>query len=134
MVLKGVSWVNNTKIRSYGLERSQLGTQYYKNHGFGSKNEVLKNQLILNSKVTQNLEKPWFLAKNHSFHENHGFWPVSPHPQPSKSVVFNQQLVFMKTMDFDQLVPPTTLKIHGFQLQNPSKPACKIMSFCPLIK
>ena len=27
MVLKGVSCVNNTKIRSYGLERSQLGTQ-----------------------------------------------------------------------------------------------------------
>ena len=28
MVLKGVNWVHNTKIRSYGLERSQLGTQY----------------------------------------------------------------------------------------------------------
>ena len=27
MVLKGVNWVHNTKIRSYGLERSQLGTQ-----------------------------------------------------------------------------------------------------------
>ena len=27
MVLKGVSWVDNTKIRSYGLERSQLGPQ-----------------------------------------------------------------------------------------------------------
>ena len=24
MVLKGVNWVHNTKIRSYGLERSQL--------------------------------------------------------------------------------------------------------------
>ena len=27
MVLKGVNWVYNAKIRSYGLERSQLGTQ-----------------------------------------------------------------------------------------------------------
>ena len=27
MVLKGVNWVQNTKIRLYGLERSQLGTQ-----------------------------------------------------------------------------------------------------------
>ena len=28
MVLKGVNWVHNAKIRSNGLERSQLGTQY----------------------------------------------------------------------------------------------------------
>ena len=28
MVLKGVNWVHNVKIRSYGLERSQLGAQY----------------------------------------------------------------------------------------------------------
>ena len=27
MVLKGVNWAHNEKIRSYGLERSQLGTQ-----------------------------------------------------------------------------------------------------------
>ena len=27
MVLKGVNWVNNDKIRSNGLERSQFGTQ-----------------------------------------------------------------------------------------------------------
>ena len=27
MVLKGAIWVHNTKIRSYGLEMSQLGTQ-----------------------------------------------------------------------------------------------------------
>ena len=26
MVFKGVIWVHNAKIRSYGLERSQLGT------------------------------------------------------------------------------------------------------------
>ena len=26
MVLKGVNWVHNAKIRSYGLEMSQLGT------------------------------------------------------------------------------------------------------------
>ena len=31
--LKGVSWVDNRKIRSYGLEMSHLGTQY--------KNEVI---------------------------------------------------------------------------------------------
>ena len=28
MVLKGVNCVHNNKIRSNGLERSQLGTQY----------------------------------------------------------------------------------------------------------
>ena len=28
MVLKGVNWVHNAKIRSYGLEKSQLGAQY----------------------------------------------------------------------------------------------------------
>ena len=27
MVLKGVNWVHSDKIRSNGLERSQLGTQ-----------------------------------------------------------------------------------------------------------
>ena len=30
MVLKGVNWVHNAKIRSNGLERSQLGTQCIK--------------------------------------------------------------------------------------------------------
>ena len=30
MVLKGVNWVHNDKIRSNGLERSQLGTQCIK--------------------------------------------------------------------------------------------------------
>ena len=28
MVFKGVNWVDNDKIRSYDLERSQFGTQY----------------------------------------------------------------------------------------------------------
>ena len=28
MFLKGVGWVNNDKMRSNGLERGQLGTQY----------------------------------------------------------------------------------------------------------
>ena len=28
MLLKGVIWVHNDKIRSYGLERSELGPQY----------------------------------------------------------------------------------------------------------
>ena len=28
MVLKGVNWVPNGKIKSNGLERSQLGTKY----------------------------------------------------------------------------------------------------------
>ena len=27
MLLKGVNWAQNNKIRSYGLERSQVGTQ-----------------------------------------------------------------------------------------------------------
>ena len=44
MFLKGVNRVNNDKIVLNGLERSQLGTEYQKNHGFGSKNEILKNQ------------------------------------------------------------------------------------------
>ena len=30
MVLKGVNWVHNAKIRSNGLERSYLGTQFFK--------------------------------------------------------------------------------------------------------
>ena len=34
MVLKGVNWIHNDKIRLNGLERSQLGTQ-------------CKNQIIL---------------------------------------------------------------------------------------
>ena len=37
MVLKGVKWVHSDKIRSNGLERSQLGTQY-------------RNQVIWSSK------------------------------------------------------------------------------------
>ena len=28
MVLNAVNWVHNAEIRSYGLERSQLGTRY----------------------------------------------------------------------------------------------------------
>ena len=28
MVLKGVNWVHNDKIKSYSLERSELGPQY----------------------------------------------------------------------------------------------------------
>ena len=28
MVLEGVNWVHNNKIRSNGLKRSELGTQY----------------------------------------------------------------------------------------------------------
>ena len=27
MVLKGVNWINNTKIKLYGLERSQFATE-----------------------------------------------------------------------------------------------------------
>ena len=27
MALKGVNWIHNAKIRSYGLGKSQLGTQ-----------------------------------------------------------------------------------------------------------
>ena len=27
MVVKGVNWVHNAKVRSYGVERSHLGTQ-----------------------------------------------------------------------------------------------------------
>ena len=31
IVLKGVNWIHNANIRSYGLERSHLSMQY-KNH------------------------------------------------------------------------------------------------------
>ena len=34
MVLKGVKWAHNDKIRSNGPERSQLGTHYHKNFDF----------------------------------------------------------------------------------------------------
>ena len=30
MVLRGVNWIHNANIRSYGLERSHLDTQYKK--------------------------------------------------------------------------------------------------------
>ena len=39
MVLKGVTWLYNDKMRSYGLEKSQLGIQY-NNCGFGLKTKV----------------------------------------------------------------------------------------------
>ena len=39
MVLKGVNRVHNDKTWSNSLKRSELCTQYNKNHGFGSKNE-----------------------------------------------------------------------------------------------
>ena len=40
MVLKGVNWVHNLKIRSNGLERSQLDTKY--------KNQVHNVKIRLN--------------------------------------------------------------------------------------
>ena len=43
MVLKGVNWVHNDKIRSNGLERSQLGTQY-KNRSYGLERSQLGTQ------------------------------------------------------------------------------------------
>ena len=67
MVLKGVNWVHKDKIRSNGLERSQLGTQYQENHGLGSKNEVLKNQFSLKLKSHTESAKTWIWAENHGF-------------------------------------------------------------------
>ena len=34
-VLKGVNWVDNDKIRSNDVERSQLGTQYKNTRSYG---------------------------------------------------------------------------------------------------
>ena len=50
MVLKGVNWVHNDKIRSNSLERSQLGKQY-KNPGY----MVLKGvNWVHNDKIRSN--------------------------------------------------------------------------------
>ena len=49
MVLKGFNWVHNDKIRSYGIERSQLGTQYkIKSYGLeiSKLGTQCKNQLM----------------------------------------------------------------------------------------
>ena len=67
MVLKEVNWVHKDKIRSNGLERSQLSTQYQENHGLGSKNEVLKNQFSLKLKSHTESAKTWIWAENHGF-------------------------------------------------------------------
>ena len=67
MFLKGVNWVHQDKIRSNGLERSQLGTQYKENHGLGSKNEVWKNQFIFKLKRYTESAKTWIWAENHGF-------------------------------------------------------------------
>ena len=45
MVLKGVNWVHNDKIKSNVLERSQLGTQY-KNHVIWSRKESIGYTMI----------------------------------------------------------------------------------------
>ena len=49
MVLKGVNWVHNNKIRSNGLERSQLSIQY-KNQSYGLERSQMgtqcKNQVL----------------------------------------------------------------------------------------
>ena len=47
LVLKEVNWVHNTKIRSYGLERSQLGTQYKNQFIWSWKESIVhKNEKI----------------------------------------------------------------------------------------
>ena len=92
IVLKGVNWVDNTKIRSYGIERSQLGTQYNQKHVLGPKLKFWKNNLVLNSKATDSWKTGFWpktavlmktmlfepktvviKAKNHGFHENYSF-------------------------------------------------------------
>ena len=74
MVLKGVKWAHDHKIRSNGIERSQLGTQDHKNHGLGSKNEVLKIQFSFKLKTyTDSLKTTVFGPKTIIFDENHAF-------------------------------------------------------------
>ena len=43
MVLKGVNWVHNTKILSYGIESSQLGT-HDKIESYGVEKSQLSTQ------------------------------------------------------------------------------------------
>ena len=67
MVLKGVNWVHNNKIRSNGLERSQLGIQY-KNRTMGPWLIWHQNQY----RYTLYKSLPWnlldFMVKSGRFH------------------------------------------------------------------
>ena len=51
MVLKGVNWVHNIKIRSYGLERSQMSIQGTKRSnglkGFNWVHNAKSGQMVL---------------------------------------------------------------------------------------
>ena len=135
MVLKGVNWVHNAKIRLYGLERSQLGIQWEKKIftlWILSLNwKLINNFLVLNSKTIQKQQNPQFLAKLQ-------VW-FSSKPQ---SLEENSQFL-VKICDFHQ-----KLWISEENLQFLSKSAvfsweirqyprilfCKVMRFRPLIK
>ena len=49
MVLKGVNWVHNIKFRSYGLERSQLGTPMIKFRSNGLERSQLEYIIMIKS-------------------------------------------------------------------------------------
>ena len=51
MVLKGVDWIHNGKIRSNGLERSQLGTQSKYPVKWSSKESIVYTMLKLGQMV-----------------------------------------------------------------------------------
>ena len=122
MVLKRVNWVHKDKIRSNGLERSQLGTQYQENHGLGSRNEVLKNQFSFKLKSHRICKKsmvlgrkPWFLMKTMLFKVKSTVfgWKLNWKPvfgsfrpwllpqlkTTLKTMVFSQKLWFLAVLD-----------------------------------
>ena len=125
MVLKGVNWIHNAKIRLYGLERSQLGTQWeikiFTLWILSLDWELINNFLVLNSKSTQKQPNLWFLAEIHgfhqklliseenlqfsakicSFHENHGF--------QKKTVVFGWKLQILTASPAHYLQNPRFL-------------------------
>ena len=81
IVLKRVNGVHNDKIRSNGLERGQLGTQYNKNCGLGPKLRFLRTNQQLSSFKLKNCiksTKTTFFAV---------FLPKL-HPETAKTAVF----------------------------------------------
>ena len=147
MVLKGVNWVHNAKIRLYGLERSQLGTQWEKKMFtlwiLSLDWELINNFLVLNSKTHRNSkicgfhqkpqiseENPWFLAEIHGFHQNPQFSPKTMDFK-RKSTVFGQKFCSFWT---ENLWFSSKSMVFNKICQNPWILFCKIMRFRPLIK
>ena len=71
MALEGINWVYNTKIRSNGLERSQLGThwwnyvKFHQNLQFSSKSTIFRPKIQFSPKSTFSSKSAIFI-KIHS--------------------------------------------------------------------